>query len=108
MGKAQETKGQVATLTAKLEAAYSTVKRLEADLKSAQRRLHSKSQEVTAARQARQEALTLLGKALAEDSTLRATVTELLADDARRMEDVAREAALTAAQMLLPNTETNA
>jgi uncharacterized protein (DUF736 family) len=100
MGKA-ESKGQVATLTAKLETAYTAIKRLEADLKAAQRRLHTKSLEVVAARKARQEALTLLGMALAEDSSLREKVTALLAEDAEREADIGREAALVAAQMTL-------
>lgn len=104
----KEQKGQVAALTAKLEAAYATIKRLESDLKAAQRRLHLKSQEVAAARTARQEALTLLGKALAEDSSLREQVAQLLLDDTRSAEDTAREAALVAAQMTLPETQPEA
>lgn len=102
MAKGQETKGQVSTLTAKLETAYSTIRRLEADLKAAQRRLHTKSLEVGTARKARQEALALLGQALAEDSALREKVAALLAEDAIREAADGREAAFVAAQMLIP------
>lgn len=97
----KEQKGQVAALTAKLEAAYTTIKRLEADVAKAQKRLHAKSHEVAAARLARQEALTLLGTALAEDSSLREKVAALLADDAQREVDIGREAAFVAAQMTM-------
>jgi len=101
----KEQKGQVAALTAKLESAYTTIKRLEADVAKAQKRLHSKSLEVAAARKARQEALTLLGAALAEDSSLREKVAQLLADDAQRDADIGREAAFVAAQMTLPSEQ---
>jgi phosphoenolpyruvate-protein kinase (PTS system EI component) len=97
----KEQKGQVAALTAKLESAYTSIKRLEADLSKAQKRLHTKSQEVAAARRARQEALTLLGMALAEDSSLREKVTTLLAEDAEREANIGREAAFVAAQMTM-------
>lgn len=103
-----EAKGQVAVLTAKLESAYSTLKRLESDLSKAQKRLHAKSQEVTTARTARQEALTLLGVALAEDSSLREKVTQLLADDAQREADIGREAAVVAAQMTMMDAQQGA
>jgi hypothetical protein len=102
MGKA-ESKGQVAALTSKLDAAYATIKRMEADLHKAQRRLREKSLEVGEATRARKEALTLLQQALAEDSSLREKVAQLLADDAQREVEIGREAAFVAAQMTIPD-----
>lgn len=103
MGKPQS-KGQVETLTNKLDAAYVAIKRLEADNAKMQRRLHAKALEVTAARQARKEALTLLNMA-ATDPAVRERAIALLAADAMSEQQVAAMAAAEASQVSIPGTE---
>lgn len=103
MGKPQS-KGQVAELQGKLEAAYVVVKRLEAEQQKLQRRLHAKAKEVADARQSRKEALTLLREA-ATDPVVRDRAIALLAVDAMNEKQLAEMAAAAAAQTSIPGTE---
>jgi len=103
VGKPQS-KGQVETLTSKLDAAYVAVKRLEAENAKLQRRLHTKALEVTSARQARKEALTLLNLA-ANDPAVRERAIALLAADAATEAQLAAMTAAAAAQTCIPGTE---
>lgn len=104
MGKPQS-KGQVETLTSKLDAAYVAVKRLEADNAKLQRRLHAKSQEVAGARQARREALTLLREAASHDPAISEKAIALLAADQIAEQQARDEAAFLASQTSAPGTE---
>lgn len=98
-------KGQVETLTGKLDAAYAAIKRLEGDVKSAQRRLHAKSLEVAAARQARKEALTLLREAASKHPEIGEQAIALLAADVIADKQKAEEAEFLASQTSIPGTE---
>lgn len=104
MGKPQN-KGQVETLTGKLEAAYVAIKRLEADVGKLQRRLHAKAQEASAARQARKEALTLLREAASHDPTISEKAIALLAADQIADQQAQAEATFLASQTNIPGTE---
>ena len=104
MGKPQS-KGQVETLTSKLDAAYTAIKRLESDVSKLQRRLHAKAQEVTEARQARREALTLLREAASHDKAISEKAVALLAADALSEQEQAALLAQAAAQTSIPGTE---
>ena len=104
MGKPQN-KGQVETLTGKLEAAYVSIKRLEADVGKLQRRLHAKAQEAAGARQARKEALTLLREAASHDVAISEKAISLLAADQIAEQQAQAAEAFAAAQTNIPGTE---
>lgn len=104
MGK-PESKGQVSALEAKLEAAYATIKRMEADAKKAQRRLAAKAEEVAIAKKARQEALSLLSESAAKYPDIKERVAALLFEDAARDAAAAIAATLAERQTTLPGVE---
>lgn len=98
---------ELAELQGKLDAAHLAFKRLEAENAKLQRRLHAKANEVSEARQARKEALTLLNLA-ATDPAVRERAIALLAADAMTEQQVAQEVAFAAAQTNIPGTEAGA
>lgn len=96
---------ELVDLQSKLDSAYGTIKRLEAEGSKLQRRLHAKSQEVVAARQARREALMLLREAASHDKAISEKAIALLAADQIADQQAKEEAAFLASQTSIPGTE---
>ena len=94
-------------MQAKLEVAYTTIKRAEAEISKLRQRLHAKAQEVTLAKQGRKEALTLL-KLAASDPEVRERAIALLAADTMGEKITAELAAEAASQTSIPGTEAQA
>lgn len=96
---------EVMDMQAKLDATHVALKRLEAENGKLQRRLHAKALEVSEARQARREALTLLREAASHDAAISEKAIALLAADAMSEAQVAALAAQAASQTVIPGTE---